>query len=228
MSCIYCGNEQQAELLDIYPLERSFHIGEACCEHFGNALHQDPDLAAKFFAGEIESYTGHKMRGMVPFHGWNMKLQIHPIKQADAKAFVSKHHRHNKPPAGWRYGAGIWNYDTLVGVIMVGRPVARKLDHNTIVEVNRLCIDPSLDRELTKHACSQLYAWAAKQAKKRGFRKVITYTLATEAGISLKAAGWQNEGSAGGGSWNSKSRPRKDTAPTMKKVRWSREVRKAA
>ena len=107
---------------------------------------------------------------------------------------------------------------------MVGRPVARMLDHKSIVEVNRLCIDPSLDKELSAHACSMLYSWSAKQAKKRGFKKIITYILETEKGTALKASGWINDGMTKGGSWNRRSRPRFDSAPTIKKIRYKKSL----
>jgi len=53
-----------------------------------------------------------------------------------------------------------------------------------------------------------------------GYRRLITYTLATESGTSLVAAGWKCLGEAGGGSWNCQSRPRVDLHPTQLKLRW--------
>lgn len=218
--CRFCGNEERAELLDIYPEDRTFLAGETCCEELGFILHEDFDFAFDYFKDEIEAISKQTVRGLRPWIGLNMKLQIKPIRLKEAKDFISKHHRHNKPPLSWRFGASIWNWETLVGVVMVGRPVARLLDHKSIVEVNRLCIDPSLDKELSAHACSMLYSWSAKQAKKRGFKKIITYILETEKGTGLKASGWINDGMTKGGSWNRRSRPRLDSAPTVKKVRF--------
>ena len=226
MKCIHCGQTEHASLDWLSPENRRFEIGEACCDEFWNELYEDYDFAVHYFKDVIESWTREKIRGYTFFGDLNMKLQVKPIKQSDAKDFIQQHHRHNKPPVGWRFGAGIWNWETLIGVVMVGRPVARKLDHHSTVEVNRLCIDTNIDPELSAHACSQLYGWSAREAKKRGFEKIITYTLQTESGVSLKAAGWLNEGSAGGGSWNVKSRPRIDSAPIAKKIRWSRQLRK--
>jgi hypothetical protein len=53
-----------------------------------------------------------------------------------------------------------------------------------------------------------------------GFKRLITYTLASETGTSLKASGWKEIGKAGGGSWNKPSRPRVDKAPTRQKTLW--------
>lgn len=225
--CIWCGCDQWAELADIYPEERSFLIGDSCCEAFGQQLYENYEFAVDFFKEQIMDYTSQKPRGLC-FEGINMCLQIHPIKQAAAKAFIRQHHAHCGPPAGWKYGAGIWNWDTLIGVIMVGRPVARMIDHHSTVEVNRVCIDRDIAPELSWNACSQLYGWAAKEAKKRGFSKIITYTLDSEPGITMKAVGWEKEGSVKGRSWNTPSRKRTTITPLGNKTRWGKQLRKVA
>jgi len=48
----------------------------------------------------------------------------------------------------------------------------------------------------------------------------VTYTLATERGTSLRAAGWREVGRVEGRSWNCASRPRVDRHPTQDKIRW--------
>ena len=59
-------------------------------------------------------------------------------------------------------------------------------------------------------------------ARALGFRQLITYTLASESGISLTASGWrvigQTAGQANG--WNVPSRPRVVKAPTEAKTLW--------
>jgi hypothetical protein len=78
---------------------------------------------------------------------------------------------------------------------------------------------------LRRNVCSKLYAAACKEAKRRGYRVLITYTLESEMGTTLKASGWTEEArGCGGGSWNREARPREDKAPTSKKVRWRRVV----
>ena len=64
--------------------------------------------------------------------------------------------------------------------------MSRYLDDGFTLEVNRLCSDG------TKNTCSILYAAAARAARAMGYRKIITYTLDTESGVSLRAAGWTN------------------------------------
>ncbi len=46
--------------------------------------------------------------------------------------------------------------------------------------------------------------------------------MATESGVSLKAAGWAQSNISAGGSWSRESRKREDKAPLDKKVRYER------
>jgi hypothetical protein len=53
-----------------------------------------------------------------------------------------------------------------------------------------------------------------------GYRRLITYTLPTESGSSLKAADWRLLGERGGGKWSRENRPRVDTHPLQTKLLW--------
>lgn len=139
-------------------------------------------------------------------------MEIVPIKQSEAKAYITKHHRHHKAPVGSIFQIAVAKNGKIVGVCMVGRPVSRHLDNGWCLEVNRLCTDG------TKNACSMLYSAAWRVAKNLGYKKLITYILEDENGASLRASNWHEVGSRGGGSWNSKSRPRVDEHPTQKKI----------
>lgn len=153
-------------------------------------------------------------------------MKIVPIKQKEANKFVAKHHRHHKPVIGSIFQVGCEeNGVGLIGVAICGRPVARKINHSEIIEVNRVCV---IDGH--KNACSKLYAVCARIAKEMGYHKIITYILEIETGISLKAAGWVNEGVAGGKAWNSSGeriRLNEDLFgnkkyPEQMKTRWSK------
>ena len=178
--CTWCNGLQWADVEEIHMDTNTFTVGDACCETFLNQLHDDFEFAAGYLKPLVQHYTGQEIRGVATGDGLNMKQKIKSIKQSIAKEFVREHHRHNPPPAGWRFGAGIWNWNRLIGVVMVGRPVARLIDHETTLEVNRLCIDDTINSDLTRHACSQAYAWTAREGRKRGFNKIITYTLSTD------------------------------------------------
>ena len=102
------------------------------------------------------------------------------------------------------------------GVAIAGRPVARHLDDGSHLEVLRVCTDG------TPNACSMLYAAVRRTATAMGYRpeQVITYTLESESGVSLRAAGWQSDVSTRGGGWDRPSRSRVDTHSTARKRRW--------
>ncbi len=143
------------------------------------------------------------------------RLTHQRIDFAGAAAFVSEHHRHHTAPVGHLFSIGAYRGEDLVGVVIVGRPVARRRDDGLTAEVTRLCV---LDNE--PNACSFLYGKAAKAALAMGFRKIGTYTLKSEPGTSLKAAGWVCIGETPGRSWSVPSRPREDKHPIQPKLLW--------
>ncbi len=111
-------------------------------------------------------------------------LQLQPITQREAFAFIARHHRHHKPPRGWRWGIAVNDGARVVGVIVVGRPVCRHLDDGWTAEATRCCTD------CTKNAASMLYAAAWRAALAMGYQRLITYTGQDEPGASLRAAGY--------------------------------------
>ncbi len=123
---------------------------------------------------------------------------IVPLHFGQAAAFVAEHHRHHKPPPGAKFVLGVARESDseLVGVAMVGRPVARHYDDGLTLEVNRTCTDG------TPNANSCLYGAAWRAAQALGYRRLITYTQEGESGISLRAAGWRVVGEREArGSW---------------------------
>lgn len=141
---------------------------------------------------------------------------LRPVTFREACAFVDRLHRHHQPPRGHKFSVGATDLGRLVGVAMVGRPVARNLDDGTTAEVLRVCTDG------TPNACSLLYGAAARAAKAMGYRRILTYTLLEEGGASLRAAGWLPTARVPGRSWSCPSRPRDDKHPLDDKLRWER------
>lgn len=130
------------------------------------------------------------------FEDAHIAMTIIPLDLAEANAFVDTHHRHHGRVVGHKFSIGASVGDEVVGVAIVGRPVARPLDDGLTLEVVRCCTDG------TRNACSALYGAAWRATKALGFRKLITYTLASEGGASLRAAGWRIVGEVRGRSWN--------------------------
>lgn len=143
-----------------------------------------------------------------------MSLRIVPCDFDEACAFVARHHRHHRPPKGAKFSIAVAVDGAVVGVAIVGRPVARALDDGLTLEVTRCATDG------TRNACSKLYGACWRAALALGYRRLGTYTLASESGASLRAAGWKIVGQTRGRSWDCPSRPRVDKHPTQAKLRW--------
>lgn len=143
-----------------------------------------------------------------------MTLTLCPLPLDEANAFVTQHHRHSNPVRGHKFSIGVLERDQVVGVAIVGRPVARGLDDGETLEALRVCTDG------TRNACSFLYSAAWRATRALGYGKLVTYTLATEGGASLRAAGWRVVGEVSKRSWDTPTRPRVDKHPLQERLRW--------
>jgi hypothetical protein len=151
------------------------------------------------------------------------RLSVVPITLAEASEFVRRHHRHHPPSAGHKFSLAVADdAGTVRGVAVVGRPVARGNEDGWTLEVTRVATDGATN------ACSMLYGAAWRAARALGWRRLITYTLASEPGTSLRAAGWRVVGEVRGRSWHTPSRPRIDRHPTLDKQRWEAPLDGAA
>lgn len=146
-----------------------------------------------------------------------MTLRIVPITLDAANEFVRVLHRHSRPVRGHKFALSVhaktrmlvdgqeWS---LVGVAIVGRPVAPALDNGIAAEILRCCTDG------TRNACSKLYGAARRAAREMGHEPIYTYTLPHEGGASLRAAGFRlDKENAGGpaGDWH--NRPGRSAEP---------------
>lgn len=147
-----------------------------------------------------------------------MGLELCPLNLDEANAFVARHHRHHGKVTGHKFSLGAVLNKAIVGIAIVGRPVARARDDGMTLEVTRLCSDG------TRNVCSFLYGACARAAFALGYKRIGTYILATENGASLRAAGWRQIGETKGRSWSCPSRPRVDTNPKQDKFLFEVEV----
>ncbi len=147
-------------------------------------------------------------------------LELMPISYGDACVFVSQHHRHHAAPQGHKYSVAVTDGQEVRGVVMVGRPVGRHQDDGFTLEVTRCCV-----QEGTPNACSMLYAAAWRAARALGYQRLITYTLPSEGGASLRAAGWRVVGQTRGGEWSRPARLRPQVRQPGVKTLWEAEAR---
>ena len=116
-------------------------------------------------------------------------LTIVPVTLREANDFVQEFHRHNGRTSrdGGKFAIGIEFEEIMVGVAIVGNPLSATLMDGFTCEVLRCCVNA----EAPKGACSKLYAACWRAWREMGGRKLITYTLQTESGASLRGAGWK-------------------------------------
>jgi hypothetical protein len=152
-----------------------------------------------------------------------MDAHVCPITLKAAQAFVKEYHRHNDPPHGHKFSIGLTDNGRLVGVVVVGQPIARRNNDGYTAEITRCCV-----LEGQRNANSRLYATAIRAAQAMGYKRVITYTLPEESGASLKAVGFQYDGLTKNNrnGWDMPSRPRRKPVkyPYCQKVRWIKKL----
>jgi SAM-dependent methyltransferase len=178
-------------------------------EHRGLGAHQHHHCRAGARPG-----VARRCRAAIRLRLAGRAMQLVPVTVRDANRFVQAHHRHAGPVPGAKFVLAASSGDELVGVALVGRPVARALDDDRTLEVRRMCTTGA------PNACSLLLGAAWRAAKALGYRRLVTYTLATESGASLRAAGFRATGRVAARSWSCPSRARIDKHPLVQRVRW--------
>lgn len=161
--------------------------------------------------------------------GEQVKLRTGYIVRDESEAFMRRvRHRHHAAPQGAILHLGCWAGDELHGIAIIGRPVSRVLAARGVMEVTRCWTDG------TPNACSALYGAARKVALALSAPKLITYILASETGVTLRAAGWRRDGETdeesevSGRDWRACKRRQAQaalfdlgpTSPTDDKIRW--------
>jgi hypothetical protein len=155
-----------------------------------------------------------------PPEGATARIRVVPLTFPRANECVRMWHRHHAPlPGGFAwYCLGAAVEGLVRGAAICGRPTNRNNDDGQTVEVIRLASDGF------PNVCSALYGAAARVAREMGAARILTYTLDSEGGVSLRAAGW-NRDKDGIQSWwtHNGSRTPAVSRAHMKelKVRWS-------
>ena len=199
------------DVLEFFAEDRSFLL-DTCCESMHeHAVSVIPTLGRRELNARFAASTGERIRQIItsdecPTWTVDPGLKVCDVEWSVAREFVRTHHRHNAPPPGWKFGAGLTSGSELVAVMMAGRPVAPNIDHRTVIEVTRVCVKDPHPRALGWNACSMLYGYACQEGRRRGFQRIITYTRPGEPGTSLLIAGFVRGGMTRGGSWQLSSR----------------------
>ena len=147
-----------------------------------------------------------------------MSLHLVPVDLADSNAFVARLHRHSKPVVGQKFSVAVTDGEAVRGVAIAGRPVARALQDGRTIEILRVCTDGA------RNGCSILYGACCRAAAALGYSLAVTYTLASESGSSLRAAGFIPVATVKDRQWDCQSRPREERDLIGDKVRWERRL----
>lgn len=154
------------------------------------------------------------------------RVDVVPVTIPVANRHVARLHRHHAPiPGGfaWYCCAAVVD-GQIVGVAIAGRPTNRNNDDRQTVEVLRVATDG------TPNSASALLGACARAAHAIGARRIITYTLTTESGASLRGAGWEHHGDTGVSFWgngNTRTAAVKREHFDTPKVRWEKRFRDA-
>lgn len=149
--------------------------------------------------------------GEYKFVTGNYIMELQPIRYKEACDFIWQYLNQQVPEQGWKFGIAVNDGEKIVGVITVGKPVARFKDDGWTLEVTHCCTDG------TKNVRYKLYESALKATKAMGYKRLITYTLISESGVA-KNEGLMPEVAAAVGSKERATLSSIVTFPKEKKV----------
>ena len=131
--CLFCDQPKRAEIFEVWGHE---FMLTACCEGLHEQIvadmNDDPKWARDFVRSiGIEHLCGYTLRrvgddgccGLVL--DWQLRLK--PIATDTVRRFIARYHTHCGVPVTWRFHNAVFNGATLIGVAVVGNPVAPAL-----------------------------------------------------------------------------------------------------
>lgn len=133
-------------------------------------------------------------------------MTLRPITRDHANAVIGLWHRHHRPVRSHRFAIAGMASDRadagVVGVVVVGNPVAAALQDGVTFEVLRLCTVRRPCRDGFRFAATRLLGAAWKASRAMGCRRLVSYTRADEPGACYRAASWRDVGIVKGEAWN--------------------------
>lgn len=142
-------------------------------------------------------------------------IEIVPIVQREANAWIRMKHRHLSPLRGDLFRTSLVVDGELVAVATAGRPCIFLQDGRTAAITRVASV-----AEVNVNAASRLYGALVAAGRSLGYRRFVTYTLIEEPGTSLRASNFCDDGIVDGGEWSRPSRKRKPAEEAGPKRRW--------
>lgn len=151
-----------------------------------------------------------------------MVLCLAPISLREANDFVESFHRHSGRTSrnGGKWAVAVEMGGEVCGVAIVGNPLSATFMDGYTAEVLRTCTSP----KAPKGAISKLYSACWRAWRAMGGMKLVTYTLQTESGCSLRGAGWRMVAEAGTDKrgWSMKGKREWQPIYGQQKLRWEK------
>ena len=149
--------------------------------------------------------------------------RVQKIPWHTARRFVVAHHYLGYAPCGCKFALGIFAGNTMLGVMIYGRPVARHEDNGKTLELTRMVLF-----DTPKNSESKSLSLAEKWIKRHtDYERLIAYCDIDHGhtGTIYKAANWSCLGIAPGGGlpWNL-TRKRRKAKIGGKKLKFERKL----
>lgn len=153
-------------------------------------------------------------------------ISLRPATLREARSYVARHHSHHAPPVGHLWSIAAEVDGELVGVVVVGRPVAQGLQNPRTAEVTRLCCDG-----LHRNTASRLLGAAWRAASAMGITRLVSYLRSDEIGTCYRAAGWVEVAEVAGRPWTSGNKSARllpglyePSSEIVDRTRWEKSV----
>lgn len=130
-------------------------------------------------------------------------------------------HRRRPRIVGALFATSVFIAGELVGIACSSEPKAPRSRGCAIVEISRVATKG------TPNACSKLYGALCRAAASIGYQKAITFTDPDEPGVSLRAAGFRDDGLTREQCWDrpsSRRKGKKRSAEPRQVRRWVRDL----
>ena len=152
-----------------------------------------------------------------------MQLSIMAYHTEDLDKWIASQHYLGYTPAGAILRLGVLeNGIKIIGAMMWGRPEARNLNQEKILELTRMVFVDDTDPFVESHSLALARKYIRNHFPK--VKLVLAYSDPGNghSGIVYGADNWCDVNATSGGKWTSSSKPNRRDKSTSKKVRWER------
>lgn len=148
-------------------------------------------------------------------------IELRPLSVSGARRLMPTLHRRRPRIVGALFATSVYAGAELVGIACASEPKAPRSRGRAIVEISRVATNGA------RNGCSKLYGALCRAAASLGYVRAVTFTDPDESGVSLRAAGFRDDGLTREQHWDrpsSRARGKKRSAELSQVRRWVREL----